>query len=391
MAEQHPHILTLNRGSSSIKFALFDARTLEKDLEGSIEKIGTESAFMETRSASGTAREDLNGRDAAAILVAYLEHASLIAGLCAVGYRIVHGGERYQKPTVASEETLSFLEGISGYAPRHLPDEIALMRTFMKLLPECPHIACFDTAFHHTMPERARTLPLPLAYRTEGLRRYGFHGLSYEYLMHTLEHTFGETVAQKRIVLAHLGSGASLAAVANGVSIDTTMGFTPNSGIPMSTRTGDLDAGIFEYFSEHLGINPETFSHMTNYESGLLAVSSLSGDMEVLLEQKGSHEGARAAVEYFAYHAQKQIGALAAAMGGMDILVFTGGIGERSPEMRDLITRDLAFLGIGLDEDANTSGKNVISKEGSRVAVYQIPTDEAWVIARHTQAMLTNN
>jgi acetate kinase len=388
MFEAHSSpILTINAGSSSIKFSLHDQQTLTPLRVGAIERISMDGTFIEVRDVTPgtTSRKDVAGDSTAALLDALRDVRD---NLCAVGYRVVHGGEKYTEPTLLTSEVIDTLTSISAYAPQHLPVEIALIRAFMEYLPHIPHIACFDTAFHSTMPNVSRILPLPIEYRNGGVRRYGFHGLSYTSVCETLKETFGVPIAEKRIIIAHLGSGASLAALQNGVSVDTTMGFTPNSGIAMGTRSGDIDGGLFTYFTDTVGLTPEEFNHLVNYESGLLAISGMSADMETLLREAPHHPSAEEAVSYFAMQVRKQIGALTAVLGGIDILVFTGGIGERSPLMRARIVDGLSFLGIELDTRANEDGAHCISPNGSAVSVYSIPTNEERVIAHQVAELL---
>ncbi len=392
MIQKSSTILTVNAGSSSLKFSLYEKESLVLVLTGAIERIGMEGTFISIQdSISGTkSRHDVTG-DTEQILLETLTERGFIESLEGVGHRVVHGGETYHKPTRITDAVAEALERIAPYAPRHLPFEITLIQKLKDRLPHIPHVACFDTAFHHSMPREAQLIPVPISYRTNGVRRYGFHGLSYEYLLEALEETFGVPVKDKRVVLAHLGSGASLTAVQGGVSLDTTMGFTPNSGIPMSTRTGDLDAGLFEYFTNTIGLTVEAFNHMVNYESGLLAISGTTADMEVLLREAPTNESAEEAVSYFAYHVRKSIGALATVLGGIDILVFTGGIGERSAEMRSRIVKGLGFLTISLDEHANEGSEDgLISKSESLVSVYRIKANEERIIAKHVTNVLND-
>ena len=264
----------------------------------------------------------------------------------------------------------------------HLPLEIALIEGLRRRYPELPHVACFDTAFHHTMPRTATLLPLPRRFDVAGVRRYGYHGLSYSFVIEELARTAGREKAEGRVILAHLGNGSSLAAVNGGRSIDTTMSFTPASGLPMGTRSGDLDPGLAAYLQHEEGMTPEQFDTMVRRESGLLGMSGISSDMRDLLACEGTEERAREAVDVFCYHVRKGIGAFAAALGGLDTLVFTGGIGENSPEVRARACAGLGFLGVELHDESNRNNGPLISTEAGRVAVYVIRTDEELMIAR---------
>jgi acetate kinase len=256
-------------------------------------------------------------------------------------------------------------------------------------LPDAVHVACFDTAFHHDLPTRARLLPIPRRFMAEGVRRYGFHGLSYAYIVEELRRVEGEAAANGKVIIAHLGSGVSLAALQGGKSIDTTMSLTPASGVPMSTRSGDLDPGLGLYLSRTQGLNVQRFNEMVNFESGLLGISETTADMEKLLELEAADERAKDAVDVFCYQVQKSIGSLAAALGGLNTLVFTGGMGENAPKIRARVCEGLEFLGITLDGERNGAGLRLISADGSQTGVHVIPTDEAVTIARETEKLIT--
>ncbi len=315
------------------------------------------------------------------LLVEWLDRHVGSGNLRAVGHRVVHGGMAYSRPELVTPEMLAELQRISPYDPEHLPSEIGLMRAFGQRYPKLQQVACFDTAFHHDMPRMARLLAIPRRYEKMGVRRYGFHGLSYAYLMKELARVGNKDEVDGRVILAHLGNGASLSAVKNGKPIDTTMGFTPASGIPMSRRSGDLDPGLVSYFSRTEGLSVEQFHRMVNTESGLLGVSEISPDLRDLLGQEQSDPRASEAVTLFCYQAKKAIGALAAALGGLDTLVFTAGIGEHSPVIRARICDGLSFLGIALDEARNETNEPVISRNDSRVTVRVMSTDEEREIA----------
>jgi acetate kinase len=289
---------------------------------------------------------------------------------------------RYRQPQRATPEVLTELSRLSPYDPEHLPAEIGLIEAFSRRFLGLPQVACFDTAFHRDMPRVARLLAIPRRYEAEGLRRYGFHGLSYEFLMEELRRVGGSEAAGGRVILAHLGNGASLAAVRGGKSIDTTMGFTPAAGLPMSTRSGDLDPGIVAYLAKTEHMSVEQFHEMVNTRSGLLGVSETSPDMRDLLAREKDDPRAAEAIALFCYQAKKWLGAFAAALGGVDTLVFAGGIGENSPEVRARICAGLEFLGIELDRERDAAGAPVISKEGCKVVVRVIRTDEEIQIAK---------
>ena len=269
-----------------------------------------------------------------------------------------------------------------------MPEEILLIEAFQHRFPDLPQVACFDTAFHHDLPRVARLLPIPRRYEAQGVRRYGFHGLSYEFLMGELARLAGSKTAQGRVILAHLGNGASLAAVHDGKSMDTSMSFTPTAGVPMSTRSGDLDPGLVWYLARTENMSPQQFNEMVNSQSGLLGISETSSDMRDLLKRETQDVRAAEAIALFCYQVKKWIGAFAAALGGVDTLVFAGGIGENAPTIRARICAGLGFLGIDLDEKRNAATEDVISTATGRVAVRVIPTDEEWMIAKTVCSVL---
>ncbi len=382
------YIVAINKGSSSLKCALFDSETLEKICEWKIDKIGMEGTCVsEHEVLKGTSsQKSLQNEDVDMYIARAIQERVTGGVLVALGNRVVHGGSKYFLPTQVDNNLIAELEAIIAFAPRHLPPQISLIKTFITFFPEVKQYACFDTAFFHELPHVAQIIALPHTYEAEGIRRYGFHGLSYEFLMQNLEEVLHEPVNSQKIVLAHLGSGASLAAVHNGKPVETTMGLTPTSGVPMSTRSGDLDPGLFEYFTKVRNFTPEQFSHMVNFESGLLGVSGSTADMEALLAQaKAGDARAEIAVAYFCYHIRKQIGALSAVMGGIDALVFTGGMGDKAPEIRKRICANLEYLGIRINESTNATNSLCISGSDSRVILYVIPTDEETMIAHHVQ------
>ena len=382
-----PRILTINGGSSSIKFTLFEAGdSLRSILEGAIERIGRPEASLRVK---GTDPADTFSRPVAApnhgaavnALMDWLEDRAKGETLAAVGHRLVHGGAKYSQPLRITAEVFAELHRVSPFAPDHLPEEIRLAEAFQRRFPDLPQVACFDTAFHHDLPRVARLLPIPRRYEGQGVRRYGFHGLSYAFLMGELERLAGREAAQGRVILAHLGSGASLAAVRNNRSVDTSMSFTPAAGVPMSTRSGDLDPGLFGYLARTEGMDAKKFNEMVNFESGLIGISETSSDMRDLLKLETLDVRAAEAVALFCYQVKKWIGGFAAALGGLDTLVFAGGIGENAPEVRARICDGLDFLGIRLETTRNAGNEGVISVPSGPVEVRVIPTNEERVIA----------
>ena len=380
-------MLTINCGSSSIKFALYlRGRPPKRGLHGKIDRIGLPGTSLAFQDPAGNQRENqtIASADHAAasrFLYDWLAQRTGFESIGAIGHRIVNGGARYYEPQAITEALLDELRRISAYAPEHLPAEIAMIDLFGARAPDLPQLACFDTAFHRSMPRVARILPIPRRYQAQGVERYGFHGLSYAYLVTELARVAGAEAALGKVVLAHLGNGASLAAVRDGKGIDTSMGFTPAAGVPMSTRSGDLDPGLVSYFAQTENMSAQQFDKMINHESGLLGVSETSSDLRDLLEKEDTDIRAAEAVAMFCYQVKKCIGAYAAALGGLDTLVFTGGIGENAAEIRSRICEGLDFLGIQFDEMLNTAGGPVVSADVSRVTVRIIHTDEDAVIA----------
>ncbi len=380
-------ILAINGGSSSIKFALFKTgNSLEQLFNGEIENIGTKKAKLHFNNAVDQQKNSIDFEaadhdEAANHLIDWLEKQAHFASVKAIGHRIVHG-MKHTKPELINDELLSELKKISAFDPEHLPEEIKLIEIFSKRYPSLKQVACFDTSFHTSMPTAAKLLSIPRRYYEMGIQRYGFHGLSYAYLLEELKRVAGEETAKGKIILTHLGSGASLAAVKDGKSMDTSMGFTPTSGLPMGTRTGDLDPGVAWYLMQFEKLNPKQFSHLINHESGLLGISETNADMRELMKIEDTDNRAKEAIELFCYQTKKWIGSFAAALGGLDVLVFSGGIGEHSPEVRSKICDNLEFLGIELDEIKNMNNEDVISMEKSRVCVRVIKTNEELMIAK---------
>jgi acetate kinase len=387
MKPANPRILTINGGSSSIKFALFEAGESPRQiLAGGIERIGLPDASLRVKGlnqADNFSRlvKASNHTVAVGALMDWIEERGVDA-LTAVGHRVVHGGPRYSQPERITPEMVEELRRLVPFDPDHLPEEILLTEAFHRRFPDLPQVACFDTAFHHDLPRVAQQLPIPRRYEAQGVRRYGFHGLSYAFLIGELARQAGAEVAHGKVILAHLGNGASLAAVRDGKPVDTSMGFTPTAGVPMSTRSGDLDPGLVWYLARTEKMSAKQFNAMVNFESGLLGVSETSSDMRDLLDREAHDVRAAEAVAIFCYQIKKWIGSFAAALGGLDTLVFAGGVGENAPIIRARICDGLDFLGIELDEKRNAANAGVISSETSRNGVRVIRTDEEWVIAR---------
>jgi len=384
----NPRILTINGGSSSIKFALFEGSdSLRRILDGGIERIGLPEATFRVK---GSGQADNFSRSvkapdhtvAVGVLMDWIEERSGRDALTAVGHRVVHGGPKYYKPQRITAEMVTELKQLSPFDPEHMPEEIQLTEAFHRRFPDLPQVACFDTAFHHDLPRVAQMLPIPRRYEAQGVRRYGFHGLSYAFLMEELVRLAGPEVARGRIVLAHLGNGVSLAAVHDGKSVDTSMSFTPTAGVPMSTRTGDLDPGLVWYLARTEKMSAKQFNDMVNFQSGLLGISETSSDMRDLLKHETQDVRAAEAVALFCYQVKKWIGAFAAALGGIETVVFAGGIGENAPAVRARICDGLGFLGIELEEKHNAANEGVISAASGRVVVRVIRTNEEQMIAK---------
>lgn len=391
-------LLTLNAGSSSIKFALYQRDpALRRVLGGQVDRIGHADAAIDAQTAgTTTGNESVHMRHpigdgsfgaAASALLAWLETQPAFASIAGVGHRVVNGMQ-HSEPQTVSDQLLGQLHRLEPDDPDHLPGEIRLIEMLRQRYPRLPQLACFDTEFHHNMPRLAQLLPIPRRYEALGLRRYGFHGLSYTYLMEELTRIAGAETAQGRVILAHLGSGASLAAVHLGACIDTSMAFTPTAGLPMATRSGDLDPGIAAHLARTEGMTAQHFYDLANHESGLLGISETSGDMRDLLAAETTDVRAAEAVGHFCYQARKWTGAYAAALGGVDTLVFAGGIGENAAPVRERICSALGFLGVELDLERNAVHADVISGPGGKVTVRVIRTDEELMIARSVSRWL---
>jgi len=381
-----PCVLTINGGSSSIRFAVYEAsETLRRRLVGKIDRIGVRGTNLIVNDPAG--KPEVTRRLAAAdhrtavgCLLDWIEAQPVFASVKAAGHRVVHG-MKHSEPERVTPKLLSELHRLTPYDPDHLPREIGLIEAILRRHPKLPQVACFDTSFHRTMPRVAKLLPIPRRYAAKGVERYGFHGLSYAYLMEELGR-LDPAATKGSVILAHLGSGASLAAVRYGESIDTSMGFTPTAGLVMSTRTGDLDPGLVYYLARTERMTAARFQQMVNHESGLLGVSGTSSDLRDLCAREAADVRAAEAVELFCYQVRKWIGSFAAALGGLDTLVFAAGIGENAPLIRERICDGLGFLGIELNRKRNAKNASLISPDAGRVKVRVIRTDEELMIAR---------
>jgi len=386
-------VLTLNAGSSSIKFALFDtAAPLTRIAAGAVANIGATPQFLVRDAAGATIFEKtwahgakLSHEDLLGPVLDWIDHHLGEAQLVAAGHRIVHGGENFFQPALLDDKALAELAKLSPLAPLHQPHNLAAVAALRALRPSLPQIGCFDTAFHNGMPAVATRLALPRALRESGIRRYGFHGLSYEYIAGRLREVAPKRAAG-RVIAAHLGNGASVCAMRDGKSQDSSMGFTGLDGLIMGTRCGIIDAGVLLYLLQAQAMTPADLSALLYQQSGLLGLSGISADMRLLLAS--DVPAAAEAVESFAYAASRQIAALTVSLGGLDGLVFTAGIGERAPPIRDKICARLAWLGIEIDAAANAENAGLISTPSSAIEVRVIPTDEEAMIARHTVTTL---
>jgi acetate kinase len=360
-------VLAINSGSSSVKFGIYLMKKTEEVLlfSGSMDDVPEEACLTD-----------------------WLVKQPGFEQVSAIAHRVVHGMSHTQ-PQLITVNLIKELKSFINYDPEHLPAEIKLIELFKNKFPDVPQLACFDTMFHQTMPEVAQMLAIPRKYQQKGIRRYGFHGLSYQFLAEQLNLLSKDDKSNSRVIIAHLGSGASLAAIKNGQSIDTSMGFTPSAGIPMSTRSGDLDPGAASYLLKTEKLSPTEFNHLVNHEAGLVGISETSGDISKLLNIKETDLKAAEAIDVFCYQVSKCIGAYAAALGGLDTLVFTGGIGEHLPAIREQVCRNLGFLGIEVDNDKNLNHADIISS--GKVCVRVMPTNEALMMARLVTRALKNN
>jgi acetate kinase len=388
----HDYALVLNAGSSSLKFCVFERPPLESwrlAARGQIEGIGTSPRLrVKDDNEESLANQDVaarDGREALDVLAAWLRSKYGGSRVLGVGHRVVHGGARFNGPTIVDADVMRELYQLAPLAPLHQPHNLAAIEAVSERLPGIPQVACFDTSFHRGQPAVAELIPFPRELRQQGLQRYGFHGLSYEYIALVLPQVAPE-IAHGRVVVAHLGSGSSLCALKKGKSFDSTLGFTALDGLCMGTRPGSIDPGVVLHLFQGLKLSAKEVETLLYKKSGLLGISGISNDMRDLLGR--SEPAAQLAVDYFVYSVAKQIGALTAALGGIDGLVFTAGIGENSPEIRRRICESSAWLGIELDEAANTQRLEKISTPRSKPSVWVIPTNEELMIARHTGALL---
>ncbi len=384
-------VLTINRGSSSLKFAIFasgdrDGGAPRAMIAGKIDRVGLEGCSIQIvdPAAGTTEKERLDSTvDPIAALIDHLKKQSLLDGIRFVGHRIVHGGARRSEPAWIDAALFAELRGLILLDPDHMPIELEAVAAIERELAEIPQVACFDTAFHANLPAVARTFPIPYELFDEGIVRYGFHGLSYEYILGELER-LDSAAAAGRVIVAHLGSGASMAAIRDRGCVDTTMAFTPTAGLMMGTRSGDLDPGVLIHLLEQKKLSSKELNDLVNKKSGLLGVSGISPDVADLLAIEAGNKRAALALNLFCHTARKHLGALAAVLGGLDTLVFTAGIGERSPAIRARICTGLEFLGVELDPVANERGAAIISKPSSKTTVRVVATNEEIVVARRT-------
>jgi acetate kinase len=387
-------IAVLNAGSSSIKFSLFFTcgGDLELELHGQVEGIYTTPHFISKRRDGATAAEkswaegSKLGHDGALDhLVAFLRSELTDDRLIGVGHRVVHGGLDYKGPVLVDAGVAAVIEKLVPLAPLHQPHNLAPIRRLLDRAPELPQVACFDTSFHSTNPELAQRFALPEKLHESGMRRYGFHGLSYEYIASVLAE-FDENAASGRTVVLHLGNGASMCAIKAGRSMASTMGFTAVEGLPMGTRSGSLDPGVILYLMDQHGMDARGIEKLLYNQSGLLGVSGISSDMRTLLAS--SDQRAKLAIDLYCYRIRREVGSLAAALGGLDAIVFTGGIGENSAVIRERVCRDAAWLGVEVDPAANAAGGPCISMRAAEVSAWSIPTNEELMIARHTRELI---
>ena len=390
-------ISVVNSGSSSIKFSLFDnveTEDLRLVFGGQVEGIGVAPRFKARNDQGETIEEktwehgpDVNHESLMGFIIDWIRENRQRLGLAlvGVGHRVVHGGEAYDRPVRVDPDVLKALETFIPLAPLHQPHNLAPIRAVMKLGPDIPQVACFDTAFHRTNPPVAQLFALPRRLSDQGIRRYGFHGLSYEYIARRLR-VLDPEAAGGRVIVAHLGSGASMCAIKDGQSIASTMGFSAMDGLPMGTRPGNLDPGVVLHLIQEKGMSIDELVGLFYKQSGLLGVSGISNDMRVLLESDDTH--AKEAIDLFVYRIQRELGSLAAALGGLDALVFTAGVGENAPAIRTRVVEAARWLGLRLDEEANTSRQSKISLPDSPAAVYVIPTNEELMIATHARNMI---
>ena len=385
-------LLAINCGSSSIKFALFESDDRPQRLiSGILDRIGQPGARLRLSVGNNPAIDQASSaptsREAIHEIFSSLSRLIDMKSIVAVGHRVVHGGSRFLETTLIDNSVMADLRSVAPLAPNHLPGEIDAIEASRQIFT-CPQFACFDTAFHRTLPRVARMLPIPRRYEAHGLRRYGFHGLSFSYLLEELARLSAPAAVPARVVLAHLGGGCSLAAIENGVCIDTTMAFTPCAGLVMATRTGDLDPGVLIQLARTEHLSPDQLDLLVNRQSGLLGVSESSGDLRDLLARESQDVRAAEAIELFCYSLRKGIGAFAAVLGGLDAIVFSAGIGEHSDVVRERVCRRFEYLGVELDQPKNSVNADVISTAQSSVIVRVISTDEEVMMVREVRRLL---
>jgi len=386
LMESNNCILVVNAGSSSIKLRAYQAgQTMSVLADMSVDRAGLPGATFRISGSAVDERSEALGsesyEEAISKIIDEIRRCSF-GTTTAIGHRIVHGGNIFVEPTVVDDNSLGELKKLFDIDPEHMPSAVKIIEALQVAFPGVPHVACFDTAFYKDLPRVAKILPIPRKFEEMGLRRYGFHGLSYTYLLEKLSTECGDTAVNGRVILAHLGSGASLTATSQAKPIDTTMGLTPASGIPMSTRSGDVDPGIFLQLHNLAGLDYDQINSLLSKESGLLGVSETSADMYELLENQANDKRASEAVELFCYQVKKAIGALATVLGGVDTIVFSGGMGENAPRIRERVLRGLEFLGVELHDERNYAGEMCISTDNSRVGVHVFHTDESSIIMR---------
>lgn len=386
-------ILVINSGSSSIKFGLYDGDSsqLSAMWHGEIAGIGTTPKLQvfDRDSSSIVVVQLKKGSDHAQAMSALLDWgltSGAAGNIAAVGHRVVHGGRLFEAPVLVTKQVLNQLATLVPLAPLHQPQNLNAIRILADLIPEVPQVACFDTAFHGTLPKVAKQFGLPSRLYEQGVKRYGFHGLSYEYIAECLPEKIGKEAAAGRVIVAHLGNGASMCAMKEGRSVATTMGFTALDGLPMGTRCGDLDPGVILYLLNEQHMSGEEITQLLYQQSGLLGMSGISSDMQKLLESDA--ERARQAIDFYVYRINRELGALTAILGGLDALIFTAGIGEHCAPIRGRVCDLAAWAGIRLDAHANESNALCISAADSSVPVWVVPTQEELMIARHTQRLL---
>lgn len=391
--------MSINTGSSSIKLKLFTVSESSPNptevMSASVSNIGYDNCVLKYQIGDHQTNEKalkVKTKSSAVTELLYWLNDKIPGGeIDAIGHRIVHGGPNYDKPQLITDEIEKGLESLAAIDPEHIPATLQLIDILKQHFPNAPQIACFDTSFFFDLPRVAQLIAIPKKYQSKGIKKYGFHGISYTYLLAKYQDLTGEELGNKKIILAHLGSGASLAAVSNGRPVDTSMSFTPASGIMMSSRSGDLDPGIVGYLHNQTGMSVDTFTRMVNFDSGLKGVSGLSEDMYTLLQNESTNSSAAEAVELFVYQVKKTIGSLSATLGGLDTLIFSGGIGEQSSIIRSRICDGLNYLGVSLDASKNDSNQFDISSQQSTVGIHVLQTDEALVIANEVYKIMRGN